>query len=94
LSSLAAAVVIIFGYHIQSPNSMELNALVNNFKMNNNYNQFTQVIVFYQDKFDFQNFSVFSIIAVSFKHLLKISNEHLNLYLYFQQVITYAVVLA
>ncbi|GHU31739.1 hypothetical protein FACS1894166_03730 [Bacilli bacterium] len=79
---------------MNNPTGMEFSNLVNNFKDHDYYNRFSQQIVFFHDRFDFQNFSVFSIFAVMFKHFLNVKNADLNFYLYYQQVITFAFVLA
>jgi hypothetical protein len=86
--------IIIYGYRTSNPSSMEFSALVTNFADHDYYNSFNEQIVLYGNKFDFQNFSVFSIFAITFKHFLRVNNNNLNLYLYFQQMITFAFVLA
>ncbi|GHU47622.1 hypothetical protein FACS1894218_2430 [Bacilli bacterium] len=90
---MSTALIIIYGYKMKSPESMEFASLVNNFADHNFYSSLNNVIVFYDGQFNFQIFSIFSVFAVAFKHFLGIRDADLNIYLYFQQIITFSVVL-
>jgi hypothetical protein len=55
---------------------------------------FTSVINFHgSGNFNFNSFSILSIIAVCYKVLFRVSNADIDTYIFWQQVITYCVVL-
>ncbi|MDR2823210.1 MAG: hypothetical protein LBV37_01615, partial [Mycoplasmataceae bacterium] len=55
---------------------------------------FKSIIDFHSSaNFNFNSFSVLSVIATCYKVLFNVSNTHLHLYLFWQQVITYCIIL-
>jgi hypothetical protein len=72
-------IIILLAYHTTAK-SLEMENIINNFQ--NNFNKYTNVVALYENKFSFENFSIFVVFAAILRPVFKIADNQINNYLF------------